>query len=402
MLTPSLPPSFGHHRAPWLLVPFVLIVHLWLAGRLLPEDRFGFGAAEAVPAKIEVAFVRELVPAAPPVTPPRRRAPRRALAPTAPEPAASAPALPDVAAASAAIEPTPDPAPPLEAAPTHDPITAEAAAAAVDLPRVATPPDVASTAPTDTPTSSALAAEPAASVAASVAANAAASAATAFEWPPSTRLSYTLSGNYRGPVEGQASVEWLASGARYQVHLEVGIGPPFALLMSRRISSDGEITADGLVPRRYDEETRMVLREPRRLTIRFDDGLVRLPGGQALVRPSGVQDSASQFVQMTWLFTVRPELLRAGQSIEFPLALPRRVDRWTYDVVGNELLFTPLGAIDAVRVRPRLPQRPGTDLTAEFWVAPTLQNLPVRIVIRQDEETFVDLLLERLPLQAQR
>jgi hypothetical protein len=35
-----------------------------------------------------------------------------------------------------------------------------------------------------------------------------------------------------------------------------------------------------------------------------------------------------------------------------------------------------------------------------MWVAPSLQYLPVRIVIRQDAETFVDLLLERLPQQA--
>ena len=33
-------------------------------------------------------------------------------------------------------------------------------------------------------------------------------------------------------------------------------------------------------------------------------------------------------------------------------------------------------------------------------MAPTLQYLPVRIVIRQDAETYVDLLVDRLPQQA--
>ena len=37
----------------------------------------------------------------------------------------------------------------------------------------------------------------------------------------------------------------------------------------------------------------------------------------------GVQDTASQFVQLTWLFTTQPELLRVGRAIEVPLALPR-------------------------------------------------------------------------------
>ena len=151
----------------------------------------------------------------------------------------------------------------------------------------------------------------------------------------------------------QARVEWLASGIRYQVHLDVSVGPPFAPLVARTLSSEGRITPDGLVPLRYVEETRVALREPRRLAIALDADVVRLAGGRQFERPAGVQDSASQFVHMTWLFTVRPELLGAGRTIEFPLALPRRVDRWVYEVVGPERIATPAGAIDAVHVRPR-------------------------------------------------
>ena len=69
--------------------------------------------------------------------------------------------------------------------------------------------------------------------------------AVAFEWPPSTRLSYRLQGNYRGPVEGTAQVEWLRQGSRYQVHLRTAIGP----VLSRHITSEGELGAQGLVPR---------------------------------------------------------------------------------------------------------------------------------------------------------
>ena len=226
-------------------------------------------------------------------------------------------------------------------------------------------------------------------------------APAAFEWPPSTRLSYRLSGNYRGPVEGQAQVEWLRAGTRYQVHMEVSIGPFFAPLMSRRVASEGEITPEGLRPSRYDEETRIVTREPRRLVVFLDADRVRLPGGAELPRPEGVQDSASQFVQLTWLFTTRPDLLQPGVSISLPLALPRRVQDWTYEVQEPEWLQTPAGAVLALHVKPRREaMRPG-DLAAEMWVAPSLQYLPVRIVIRQDEETHVDLVIERLPLQAE-
>jgi hypothetical protein len=53
-----------------------------------------------------------------------------------------------------------------------------------------------------------------------------------------------------------------------------------------------------------------------------------------------------------------------------------------------------------VHVRPRREARPGSELTPELWVAPSLQYLPVRMRIRRDAETWIDLLIERLPQQA--
>jgi hypothetical protein len=283
------------------------------------------------------------------------------------------------------VEPPPEPtalaaseaAPPAVLAAASAPAEAASPPAAAEAPASSTPPT------------------PAAASAASAAAS-----TPAFEWPRSTRLSYRLSGYYRGPVEGQARVEWLREGSRYQVHLEVSVGPAFAPLMSRRMSSDGRIGEAGLQPQRYDEETRVALRSPRRLTMNFDGSMVTLANGSRVPQPAGVQDTASQFVHLTWLFTTQPQRLRGGQSVPVPLALPRRVDDWVYDVGEAESLSTPAGAIEAWHVRPRRPAKPTGELTAEVWIAPTLQYLPVRILIRQDAETFVDLMLDRLPQQA--
>ena len=342
-------------------------VHLWLADQHLPA-RLGNGAADAPLRRIDVSFVRELAPAAPAPVAAVAAAARKAARPAAaPLPAASAPApAPAPDTVREAVQPQPPPQASVDALPS-----AEAAA-------------------------------PADQAVAAAASAAASAAAPAFDWPPSTRLSYTLTGDYRGPVQGQAQVEWLRSGSRYQVHMDLSVGPSFAPLLSRRITSEGEITDSGLQPRRYDEETKVALREPRRLTIWLDAASVRLPAGTELPRPDGVQDSASQFVQMTWLFTTQPERLRAGQTLSFPLALPRRVEPWFYDVQETEILLTPAGPVEAVHVKPRRDAPQAGDLTAEFWVAPSLQYLPVRILIRQDAQTFVDLLIERLPQQAER
>jgi Protein of unknown function (DUF3108) len=360
------------------LVGLVSLAHLWFAEYLAEVSRLGAGAADTSPRRIEVAFVQELAPAAPPAAaPPReRRAARRAVA--APAVAASAPAPAEEPPA-----PPPLPEPPAAA----DPPVADASVPAPDAPASAA--SVAGAA-----------SEPAGSLAAAAPASAA-SAPVAFEWPPSTRLSYTLTGNYRGPVDGSARVEWLRREGRYQVHLDVYVGPTFAPLVSRRMSSDGEITEQGLKPQRYDEETRVALREPRRLSIAFEEGRIVLPGDRERPTMAGVQDTASQFVQLTWLFTTRPERLRAGEWIEVPLALPRHVDLWRYEVVGEEALSTPAGTIPTFYVRPRRETRPGGDLLVEAWFAPSLQYLPVRIRIRQDAETSVDLLLDSLPKQEQ-
>ncbi len=350
---------------PWHLLALslaVTLVHLWLAGQVLPP-RIGDGAADREPRRIEVAFVQELAPAAPPAVAPTplvatRRLPPRMSQPVESAASAAEPLLPDSVR-------LPEP----ETTPATQPLPlAEALPELAALPQ---PP------------------EPAASA-----------ANPALEWPPSTRLSYRLSGNYRGPVEGQAQVEWLREGLRYQVFMDLSIGPSFAPLASRRVSSEGRIGPDGLHPLRYEEVTKALLAAPRRKAVELGDETVRLDNGNVEPRPAGVQDSASQFVQLTWLFTTRPALLTPGSQVLMPLALPGRVEPWTYDVLATETLSTPAGPVEAVHVKPRREPKPGRDLTAEVWVAPSLQYLPVRILIRQDAETFLDLLIDRLPQQA--
>jgi hypothetical protein len=352
-----------------LLLAAVVAAHLAVSQRLAA----GLDAARsagALPPPIEVSFVRELQPAAPPAPPVAPR-PRR-------QPRVSAPAVADAPAPAASDAATPA-AP--DAAADREPEPPQTVA------------DAAQSGPVQTDTT-----PPAAEAAASDA------AVSAFEWPPSTRLQYTLSGWYRGEVHGQAEVQWRRDGERYQVLLEVSVGPSFAPLLSRRMISDGELTADGLRPRRYDEVTQVGLGAPRQRTLRLDTDPVQLADGRTAPAMAGMQDTASQFVQLTWLFTLQPERLRAGQVVEFPLALPRRLERWRYEVVGDDRVDTPVGGVAAVHVRPsrETPSRSGRDLHAEVWIAPTLQYLPVRIHIRQDAETYVDLLLSGLPQQAAR
>lgn len=350
-------------RPPWLLVAAVLALHLLLGHEVQRiQDGWVHDGPPPMPPRMQVEFVREMAMQAP-VT--ARVLPR----PPVPKPKPPRPEVTAAGVAPAASQPASAPEPAPEAPPPPERV-AEAASAA--------PPPVAaaSAPPSDEPGP---------------------------EWPLSTRLTYQLTGNYRGPVHGQAQVEWLRQGNRYQVNLDVGVGPSFAPFITRRMSSEGRLTPEGIAPQRYDEETKPIFSDARRASVWFQLGEVQLGNGRRQpVRP-GAQDSTSQFVQLTWLFLTGREPLQAGRVVQFPLVLPRRQYAWAYEVLGEEELATPMGAVATWHLRPTAATRaqvdPG-DLVAEVWLAPALQYLPVRLIIRQDEQTYIDMMLKSAPLQA--
>ena len=349
-------------RPPWLLVLAVLALHLLLGHEVqrIHEGWISEGRP-TMPERMKVALVREMEVQAPAPPHPPPAPPIKAPAPPPPAADATSTALPQPEP-----EPTPPPPPePVAEAASAPAVVAEAASAAVSA---------AASAPTD--------AEPGP------------------EWPLSTRLAYAVTGNYRGPIYGQAQVEWLRKGSSYQVNLDVGIGPSFAPLITRRMSSQGQLTPDGIAPQRYDEETKFILGESRRATVFFLAGEVQLASGPRVPALRGGQDSASQFVQLTWLFKTGRELLQAGRVVAFPLVLPRRqYEQWPYEVVAEEWVQTGMGWMPAWHLRPSRPAK-SDDLVAEVWLAPGLQYLPVRLVIRQDADTYIDLMLKSAPLQA--
>src|SRR5262249_8078271 len=210
----------------------------------------------------------------------------------------------------------------------------------------ASEPTVASANPVDNAASAA-----APPLAAASAASAPSNVAT-FEWPGATRVSYILTGNYRGEVSGSAQVEWIRVNERYQVNLDLIVGPDFAPIIQRKMTSEGKLTPGGLVPERYGEDTQMVMRERRRMRVVFQPGAVVPANGERRERLAGVQDTASQFVQLTYMFSTQPELLRVGNIVSFPLALPRTMDAYAYEVVDDQRVITPFGALAAFHLKP--------------------------------------------------
>lgn len=340
---------------PWLLLGLVLLAHAagleWLARQR--------EALELMPLFAPPMYTRMLQPQAPaPVVvatpaPPKPRVRSSAVA-VKPKPAASQ------AQAAAPAPPVAEPAPP-------EPVVAEPAP----------PPAPAVEAPVET----AAAPEPAAVASATVDPLA--------SWPADTRLSYRLDGQYRsGPLYGDARVTWQRIGERYQARIDISL-PPW---VSLAITSQGELTPEGLLPHSYEE-----LRTNKRRYAQFGPQVLALENGKTAARPPGMQDTASQFVELAHRFATGREVLEVGRAVSFWMARPGHVDLWTYDIVARETLQTPqLGAVEAWRLKPRPIANPRGNYTAEIWFAPTLQYLPVRIRINMGSEAFVDLVVDHI------
>ena len=207
-------------------------------------------------------------------------------------------------------------------------------------------------------------------------------------WPADTRVSYVLRGFYRGEVNGSAKVQWQRQKERYQVQLDMRM----ALLFQVSLTSQGRVSTGGLIPEAYEERFLSARR-----TVAFEDEFLRLQDGRKLAKPAGVQDTASQFVELSHRFSTGRQALAVGEIVNVWLARPGGVDRWTYDVVESTGLKTPqLGLVQAFHLKPRPLANPRGDIVAEIWLAPSLQYLPVRVRIALGGDNFVDLLVEAI------
>ncbi|HSV81185.1 MAG TPA: DUF3108 domain-containing protein [Ramlibacter sp.] len=387
------------------LLALVLVLHALALEWLARQDDSRTRLPELAP----TMYTRLLQPATPPPVVPQEAAPAPKIKPRAafiaprPRPKASEPQPTEVARAPEppAAEETapavpesppsvegaaPQPAEPASAAVAPDSTAADPAA----LPRhsresgnpgpdpFATAPEGAASAPSTAPAPLTTASAPPADLS---------------SWPSDTRLSYQLTGEYRGgPLFGDARVFWQREGDRYQVRLDAAVKVLGRTAISQTLTSQGEVTPQGLLPRAYEE-----FRPGKRRGAEFGDTVLSLENGKTAPRPPGLQDTASQFVELGHRFATGRERLEVGGTVTFWMARPGAVDQWTYDIVAREIVRTPgMGDVEAFHLKPRPMANPRGNITAEMWFAPSLQYLPVRIKVLMGELDYLDLRVDKI------
>jgi hypothetical protein len=365
------PPTLTHsapRRALWVLAALVSLVHWWV----LADGPWDLGLSQASPSRPPAKLVfdtrRIELPAPAPSKPAARviQSARVSAKPSAAQtsaPAASplpAEAAPVLAAAPVLPEPAlPEPAaPPLPAAP------AEATPGQTDTQPQAQAPATQTEIPP------------------AVAATQSAQSPSALSIPSSVRLSYKMTGLSRGlNYHANGELNWRREANRYESSMVVSA----FLLGSRSMTSVGEVTADGLAPKRFGDKARNELAahfDADKGKITFSANRPELPWQR------GAQDRLSVFFQLAGLLAGQAGAVPTGTRIALYTVGPRDAETWTFIVDSMENLNLPVGDIKALRVT-REPLRE-FDQKIETWFAPSMSYWPVRIKITQSNGDFVD------------
>jgi hypothetical protein len=339
-----------------------------------------------LPEPVGESIARTIVPTAPPQ-----------ITPTAPKPPAQKPNAAPVAKPKPPPEPpqiaaaTPVEATPTQAEPAIPPATTQTAAVQPSTP---TTPTVTAEPTKIEPTPTVLGS----ATPSTATGNTSSALASVGIWPGDTLVSYRLGGFYRGELFGKGSVQWTRQSSpeaeKYQVRVIMDLG-----LAKITMTSQGRVTDSGLIPEAFEE----IRPNGKRRTVTIDDSGLTLNNGNRLPRPPGaplyvVQDSVSQFIDLGHRYMSGKQQLSAGSTVRVWLARPGGMDEWVFDAFEPEMLQLPgfKQPVQAFRFVPRpIVAREGRE-TAEFWIAPSLQYLPVKVRITNGGEAEIVLSLSQI------
>jgi hypothetical protein len=194
-------------------------------------------------------------------------------------------------------------------------------------------------------------------------------------------------------------VQWTRQGEnneRYQVRVIVDAG-----LYELRMTSQGRVSPQGLLPEAFEEYSKRILATPRIRPLKLEDNDVILEGNRRVPRPAAeplaVQDTVSQFIDIGHRFTEGRAKLQEGQTLRIWLGRPGGLDEWVYDIGPAETMYLPrIGPVTVHEFKPRPLANPRGTITMSFWLAPSLQFLPAKIRIQLNPEAFAELIADQI------
>lgn len=214
--------------------------------------------------------------------------------------------------------------------------------------------------------------------------------------PPSAELSYSIKARESGiQLEGNAQVRWTASAKQFAVTSEAR-----AMLLGKILDSksEGAIDAHGLAPasfteKRFRKEATTTTFDRGTHTIRFSSS------GQTYPIKGGEQDRNSAIWQLIAVARAAGAKFKPGSEWTFFVAGQRDADPWTFKVLGQEKIRTPLGELDTLHVE-KAPPPDSKEQRVDIWLAPKQEWYPVRLRYSEPDGDFIEQTLEQIDRKA--
>ena len=204
--------------------------------------------------------------------------------------------------------------------------------------------------------------------------------------PPSVDIRYEVRALRQGKeVYGNGRIVWHADGQRYRIDGEAGV----LFFTVLRFQSQGGFDDFGVAPQSYVEkrmrkDESVTHFEPSPGSIRFSSSTASYP------RNGGEQDRASIVWQLASIGLGDPAQYAPGAQLRVFVAGIRNAEPWLIQVIGQEQIDTPAGAMQAWHVS-RVPRPGSRDQKLDIWLAPGHSWYPVRLRFTEASGEYLDL-----------
>jgi hypothetical protein len=205
--------------------------------------------------------------------------------------------------------------------------------------------------------------------------------------PPQGEIVFTVLRGDPPAIIGRSVQSWELRENSYRITSVMETVGLAALLRPTRMESEsrGRIVASGLAPESFVSRRPGKEGAERVDRVEFDwtSSVARFSSGANAPLPAGAQDLLSFNFQLGWL----------SKTGEMAIATVKKLGRYRLELVGEELLETPVGLLRTLHFR-----APG-ETTTEVWLAADRHLLPVKIRhIDKKAESFDQLVEEiRIP-----
>lgn len=217
-----------------------------------------------------------------------------------------------------------------------------------------------------------------------------------FNLPPSAELSYAIKARQKGFfVDGNAVMRWTTADRKFTAENEVR-----AILIGKILDAKSEGTIDdyGLAPtsfteKRFRKRATITSFDRATRTIRFSTSELTFP------IKGGEQDRNSMIWQLIAVARAAQGKFKPGSDWVFFVAGQRDAEPWTFTVVKQEKIRTPLGELNTLHVS-RAPPPDAQGRRLDIWLAPQREWYPVRLRFSDDNGDSIEQTLEKISRKA--